>query len=1817
MKKTLQFLSVIACLFALPTLSFTQTSSCSNPTPICGSNGLQDYPLSVQNPVNSMTNDYQCLDPWGPLGKAWHYFQVSQSGDLHFNLTVNSVNAGAVIWGPFSSIAQANSSCGALTNVATCDTESGGQLHLSINNAVAGQVYLMLVTSEEYPSTFTFNQSQISSPSSGSTNCSITGVTPPPPPPTTFNNSCATPAPICGVNSTAGYPLVIETPLTSMTNDYQCLDPWGPLGKAWHYFEVSQSGNLYFNLGMHHPNSGAIIWGPFPNLATASASCGSLNNVVDCDYDSGFGTGNNDNLLQLGVSNATAGEVYLMLVTSAAYPSTFTFEQVLTNFPNTGSTDCSIVGNLAVGCPETIFMDSCKDEIPDPYPTAADFFNAGGTFGSTCSGYVSLSSYIVADNNGTGCAGNARSVVRAYEAVNVCGDIGRCFQTISFPEVSFEPIPTCPPTIGITCRDQLTPDFHIQYATAITDCNLDYTYQLIDSSMITSTFNQICDFSEFIYDVLITDACGQTATCELRYSIIGADPVFLDDTNPDPNICELPPLVKECNDPQIDHDQLIEDWINGMQVVGNCGEAVQVTTDYDEDNFVYTCGLAGSQVVTFTATDACGRTSTCTGTITNIDTKPPYISNRADDITVNCSDDVQAEFDDWLNNYGGLFGIDCCTPISFSYEPANPTIPNACEGENSTTVTFFILDECGLSTPSEATFTLEGSGDLTLDSDAMDMTADCGDDAAFQNWLDNNGGATASNCGAITWSYTPDDAALSGTCNETIEVTFTGADACGATITTTATYTTIDTIAPVFTTIPVNADDMAVAEDACDTDVTITTEETTGTNACESVKTWTATDDCGNSATVSIVLDGGETNPPVFDFVPADATIDCAATPVFGDPIASDAEGAVTITFEDVANGSTSITRTWTATDACGNTATASQTLTFDDTTPPTFSNLPIDLTFTCGDDIIIPDPTVIDDCSTVTLTFVDTLNQGAVIDDCNNGFGYDIFRTYTATDAFGNVSTATIETWVVPEDYMGPEFKTVPESVMMSCGDTPVFGEAVCESACGDVVMTFEDIMIDGDCNTEGTYTRIWTGIDACGNTATASQTLTMPIDDEAPVFTFVPENKMIACGETPTFGTPTCIDNCSTIDHINVSFEDADLSSECAILRTWTVLDACGNMSQATQKITIDDQDAPVLSTIVAEKTIACGQAFEFDTPTTSDVCSTSELTFTDETVVSACAVGETRIRTWMATDACGNMASVTQRITMEDNEAPIFEGTLENQMIVCGAVAEFTEPSVSDACSTVELTFEDENMLDDCENGDLFKRTWTATDACGNAAQVEQIFTTMPDETAPTFSAIPENKMIACGEEMIFDNIAATDVCSGVELTFTDEVVNDLCAYSYGMTRTWVAVDACGNMNTTKQTITMEDNTAPEFMFVPESMQLACDASFEYGEPEVIDGCSAVSLTYEDIDTFDSCSGDTFQRIWTATDACGNASQATQTISFMADVTAPTFTSTPEDQVITCGMIMQFDNVAATDFCSGVEVIFEDETIEGTCANNYSIRRTWTAADPCGNASVISQTISMEDNEAPIFETVPADEIMTAAELELWVPATPTFQDACSDVTLNTDLSNNANCEDFKFIYTWEATDACGNMASAETKVTVTDVLPEMEVTVPSEVVCGQNYDISATTIGGLGTYELVWSVDNADWSIDENTMLLNAGEGTALLTIVATNEYGCTVEREVEVTCQTTGIVALNNEAGFDIAPNPTSSRLNINFIANEADQATIRIFDLLGQEMMTRSVAYQIGENTEILNVSDLAEATYMVVIQTGKTQYTQKFIKVQ
>jgi hypothetical protein len=201
------------------------------------------------------------------------------------------------------------------------------------------------------------------------------------------------------------------------------------------------------------------------------------------------------------------------------------------------------------------------------------------------------------------------------------------------------------------------------------------------------------------------------------------------------------------------------------------------------------------------------------------------------------------------------------------------------------------------------------------------------------------------------------------------------------------------------------------ATDNCDDDVNVAhTGDSDPQGTCPTVitRTYTATDDCGNTATCTQTITVNDTMPPQIS-CPAGVTVQCLDdVPAPNPPSATDNcddDVDVVHTGDSDPEGTcpTVITRTYTATDDCGNTATCTQTITVSDTTPPVVE-CPASITAGCGEEVPLPvPPAATDNCDDTPL--VEWVSDSTPpVDECPMVF----YRTYRATDDCGNTATCS-----------------------------------------------------------------------------------------------------------------------------------------------------------------------------------------------------------------------------------------------------------------------------------------------------------------------------------------------------------------------------------------------------------------------------------------------------------------------------------------------------------------------------------------------------------------------------------------------------------------------------------------------------------------------------------------------------------------------------------------------------------------------------------------------------------------------------------------
>ncbi|MFZ1331097.1 MAG: T9SS type A sorting domain-containing protein, partial [Flavobacteriales bacterium] len=132
-----------------------------------------------------------------------------------------------------------------------------------------------------------------------------------------------------------------------------------------------------------------------------------------------------------------------------------------------------------------------------------------------------------------------------------------------------------------------------------------------------------------------------------------------------------------------------------------------------------------------------------------------------------------------------------------------------------------------------------------------------------------------------------------------------------------------------------------------------------------------------------------------------------------------------------------------------------------------------------------------------------------------------------------------------------------------------------------------------------------------------------------------------------------------------------------------------------------------------------------------------------------------------------------------------------------------------------------------------------------------------------------------------------------------------------------------------------------------------------------------CPAVTVYWTD-QWFGECPS-TLIRTWYASDETGAEDICIQTIT-VVDTQGPVFSCDPEDITVKCDELPAALECTANDACSNTVTVIPNEVINGAgCDEEYTIIRTWTATDDCGNSTVIDQVITVVTNLPPTPEAM----------------------------------------------------------------------------------------------------------------------------------------------------------------------------------------------------------------------------------------------------
>jgi hypothetical protein len=333
----------------------------------------------------------------------------------------------------------------------------------------------------------------------------------------------------------------------------------------------------------------------------------------------------------------------------------------------------------------------------------------------------------------------------------------------------------------------------------------------------------------------------------------------------------------------------------------------------------------------------------------------------------------------------------------------------------------------------------------------------------------------------------------------------------------------------------------------------------------------------------------------------------------------------------------------------------------------------------------------------------------------------------------------------------------------------------------------------------------------------------------------------------------------------------------------------------------------------------------------------------------------------------------------------------------------------PTVSfDPCFPLMLTSND--VTNDVGCTRTVTRTYTITDDRDQSSSCTQTFTFTVDTEMPLFSAVaPTPITVECDAVPAPAQITATDNCPSFNpVLFINEFHYDNTGNDVGefievagtagfdlSNCELVLYNGSGNMtyNTTALSGTIDDEGngfgALSFAYAPNGIQngspdgiaLVCGGEvlqfISYEGTITAEGGPADGMTSTDIGVSEpGAIGESLQLMGMG----GCASSDFAWFSPMAE----------SPGTINAG---QTFDLTACPADNSVEVVFTEVRTDGNCANEYTLTRTFTATDGCGNVATQVQTINVEDTTAPVFcEDLPTAAITLECDEDFYEGGSP---------------------------------------------------------------------------------------------------------------------------------------------------------------------------------------------------------------------------------
>src|SRR5256714_5807234 len=139
-------------------------------------------------------------------------------------------------------------------------------------------------------------------------------------------------------------------------------------------------------------------------------------------------------------------------------------------------------------------------------------------------------------------------------------------------------------------------------------------------------------------------------------------------------------------------------------------------------------------------------------------------------------------------------------------------------------------------------------------------------------------------------------------------------------------------------------------------------------------------------------------------------------------------------------------------------------------------------------------------------------------------------------------------------------------------------------------------------------------------------------------------------------------------------------------------------------------------------------------------------------------------------------------------------------------------FPSPTTSDTCNTSSIVLDSDTTAAGCGNTCSETRTWHAVGACNNTSGTVTQTIMVVDDQAPSIGGQGSDGTVECPASPTFTSPTTSDTCNTSSIVLDSDTTAAGCGNPYSETRTWHAVDACGNTSSqVHQTIMVVDDQA----------------------------------------------------------------------------------------------------------------------------------------------------------------------------------------------------------------------------------------------------------------------------------------------------------------------------------------------------------------------------------------------------------------------